>query len=96
MYTASPRFHSVCSYVDGYVQASGDDFLIGFNRWLEARGKSRPELAWEWKVLCEIYPEDALPHPARLQDEEDAAAVAVLFELLNAYIQSLPREGVGL
>lgn len=81
---------TVCAFIDGYGLGTGDP-LVDFHRWLVARGTTRPELGWPWLVLAELHPVDQLPDPLALTDEENAAAIEVLFDLLEAYFGSVPQ-----
>lgn len=76
------------AYLQGYGQGVGHP-LDDFQRWLVARGTTRPELAWPWLVLAELYPVDSLPDPMELTSDESAAAIEILFDLLEAYLDSV-------
>ncbi|WP_258723244.1 hypothetical protein [Cellulomonas sp. NS3] len=78
-------YTSTCAFLSGYAWGADREWLGNFRNWLVARGKGRPELGWPWLVLCELYPENALPSARnwRYDDEDDAAARRVLLEQLE-------------
>lgn len=79
-------FTTTCAYIDGYRRGScDDDWILDFRDWMVARGKARPELYWPWLVLCELYPENALPNARHFTPEQDEAALGVLFDMLEEF-----------
>ncbi|MFI5712277.1 hypothetical protein [Kribbella sp. NPDC051620] len=85
MYVPRASFITTCAFLAGYRWGSDDEMLANFHPWLVARGRGRSELGWPWLVLCEIYPQDQLPEPLLFNDEQDAVAVDLLFNLLDDY-----------
>jgi hypothetical protein len=88
MYVPGPTFLSVCGFIAGYRWGANDETLIGFHEWMVDRVAVRPELAWPWLVLCEIYPPDRLPDPRRFSEKQDELAISVLFDLLESFYGS--------
>ena len=84
-YAPWTTFVGACSFVAGYGWGADDDPLEGFHPWLVARGSGRPELGWPWLVLCEIYPPDDLPSPRGFTEDQDRAAIAAMFDLLDEF-----------
>jgi hypothetical protein len=88
VYVMQRTYEGTCAFLDGYEQGSGCRVLKEFHEWLVARGKGRPELYWPLLVLCEIYCDGELPDIRHFTPEEDERAVAVLFGLLDEFIES--------
>ena len=88
MYVQDPSFRAVAAFVDGYRWGAKDAGLTEFGNWMRGRHPERSELAWSWLVLCELYPPDDLPSPRRLTEDQDAEAVACLFDLLDEFYQT--------
>lgn len=85
MYVVHRTFQATCAYLDGFDEACGDGVMREFHSWLCKRGNGKPELYWPYLTLCEIFGNEDLPDVRNLTPEEDAQAVAVLFDLLDQF-----------
>jgi hypothetical protein len=88
IYVMYGSYLELCNFLVGYDEGSGDRVLKKFHEWLVARGKGRPELYWPFLVLCEIYPDGALPRIRELTEEQDEILIDKLFCLLDEFFES--------
>ncbi|WP_410646496.1 hypothetical protein [Amycolatopsis sp. cmx-4-54] len=85
VYVMYRSYLELCSFISGYEACAGSTLMKSFHEWLVDRKKGRPELYWPFLVLCEIYPDGALPKLRELTDQQSAAAVDKLFDLLDEF-----------
>lgn len=91
MYVPRSTFLATCAFISGYQWGSDDDSMDGFHAWLVARGNGRPELAWPWLVLCEVFGDGQIPDTRHLTEQQDSNSVAALFDLLDEYFEHRSR-----
>ncbi|MFI6596886.1 hypothetical protein ACIBHX_11565 [Nonomuraea sp. NPDC050536] len=87
MYLLTGTYGEVCAFIDGMDHASGHNLMDEFRSWLIARGVTRPELAWWLLVLNDLFPGESGIDPKRFTKEENEAAIAELFALLESFLE---------
>ena len=78
---------ATCAFLDGYEAGSQERVLMDFHAWLVQRRNGRPELAWPYLVLCEIYEDRGWPDMKCFLPEEDDRAIGALFALLDDFFE---------
>lgn len=90
MYVGRATWVRVVAWLEGY-DMHGDRYtggvLDGFKEWLLTRPGARgPNLVWSAIVWGLAFPGRESPGPADLTDDDDRHALAVLFELVDAFL----------
>lgn len=86
-YVLRGSYLATCAFLDGYEAGLQEHALADFRSWLLRRRKGRPELAWQYLVLSEIYEDRKWPDMKDFLPEEDDRAIGVLFALLEEFFE---------
>jgi len=96
MYGLDGSYRDFVTYLYGYDAGTRDTALLGFREWLLLRLDRQSGLGWPSLVLNLAIPDTPVPHNRALSEPQNRAAVVVMFQLLETFLNDRDSDRHGL